>query len=61
MTLLQTIWRGAVGEVCGLMAKDPVEGRNLLEKGRAIKRKRPKKARRRDIDTAIFSRQNGSS
>jgi peptidyl-dipeptidase Dcp len=33
-----------------------VEGRNLLEKGRAIKRKRPKKARRRDIDTAIFSK-----
>src|SRR5882672_4200460 len=58
-TLLQTIWRDAVGEGCELMAKGPVEGCNLSEKGRAIKRKRPKKAGSRDIHKPIFSRQNG--
>ena len=53
MTLGQMIWRAAVGEGCKLMARGPVVGRNLYEKARAIKRKRPKKAPSRDIDSPI--------
>src|SRR4029077_18320322 len=54
MTLLQTIWRRAeVGSM--LMARCPMVGGNVVEKGRTIKRKKAKKARSDDIDSAIFS------
>src|SRR6266704_6746983 len=59
-TVGQMIRRALVGEGCELMFLDPVRGRNLSEKAPAIKRKRPKKAQRRDIDCAIHLGRNGN-
>ena len=56
MTLGQTIAREEVEAGCGLMEKILFRGRNLSEKGRSIKRKRPKNAASRDIDCRMFSR-----
>jgi hypothetical protein len=44
MTLGQTIWRAAVGEACEFIGFVLFSGRNLSEKGTAIKRKRAQKS-----------------
>jgi hypothetical protein len=49
-TLGQAIWRAAVGAGCEFIGWVLFKGRNLSEKTPSIKRKRPKKARSRDID-----------
>src|SRR5206468_12864737 len=54
MTLGQTIAREEVEAGCGLMEKVLFKGRNLSEKARSIKRKRPKNAASRDIDCRMF-------